>query len=45
MLDYLIENYVIPQFPDAKVGRPFELAHRIDRLEVKPNAVGVVVGK
>jgi len=45
MLEYLIENYVIPQFPDAKVGKPFELAHRIDRLEVKPNAVGVVVGK
>ena len=45
MLEYLIETFVIPQFPDAKVGKPFELAHRIDRLEVKPAAVGVVVGK
>jgi len=43
MLDYLIDTFVIPQFPDAKVGKPFELAHRIDRLEVKPDAVGVVL--
>jgi len=45
MLDYLIQHFLISQFPDAKVGRPFELAHRIDRLEVKPDAVGVVLGK
>ncbi len=45
MLDYLIQHYLIPQFPDAKVGRPFELAHRIDRLEITPNEVGVVVGR
>ena len=43
MLDFLIQNYLIPQFPDAKVGQPFELSHRIDRLEVKPDAVGVVL--
>jgi hypothetical protein len=45
MLDYLIQHYLIAQFPEAKVGQPFELAHHIDRLEVKPDAVGVVVGK
>src|SRR6266851_871445 len=39
MLDFLIQHYLIPQFPASKVGQPFELAHRIDRLEVKPNAV------
>ena len=42
MLDYLIDNYLPPKFPEAKVGRPFELAHHIDRLEVKPNGVDVV---
>jgi hypothetical protein len=45
MLDFLIQNYLIPYFPEAKVGTPFELAHRVDRLEVKPDAVGVVVGR
>jgi len=44
-LDYLIQNFLLPQFPEAKVGQPFQLAHRVDRLEVKPNAVGVVVGR
>jgi ABC-type nitrate/sulfonate/bicarbonate transport system substrate-binding protein len=43
MLDYLIQHYLIAQFPNAKVGRPFELEHRIDRLDVKPNAVGVIL--
>jgi len=45
MLDYLIQHYLIPQFPEAKVGQPFELAHHIDRLEVTPDAVGVVLGR
>jgi hypothetical protein len=45
MLDFLIENYLIPQFPEAKIGQPFELAHRVDRLEVAPDAVGVVLGR
>jgi hypothetical protein len=42
-LDFLIRNYLIPYFPDAKVGQPFELAHHIDHLDVKPDAVGVVL--
>ena len=45
MLDFLIQNYLIPQFPEARIGQPFELAHHVDRLEVAPNGVGVVVGK
>jgi hypothetical protein len=44
MLDFLIGHYLIPQFPETKIGRPFELAHRVDRLEIAPNAVGVVMG-
>ena len=39
MLDYLIQNYLIPEFPEAKVGQPFELAHNIDHLDVKPDAI------
>jgi hypothetical protein len=44
-LDFLIDNFLIPRYPDAAIGRPFELGHRIDRLEVQPSAVGVVIGK
>jgi hypothetical protein len=45
MLDYLIHNFLIPHFPEAKVGEKFELAHHIDHLDVKPDAVGVVLSR
>ena len=44
-LDFLIHNVVIPQYPDVVVGQPFELGYRINRLEVQPRAVGVVIGR
>ena len=44
-LDYLIRNYLWQYYPDAKIGKPFELAHRIDRLDVEPSQVNVVIGK
>lgn len=44
-LDFLIQNVLLPMYPDAAVGRPFQLGHRIDRLEVQPGAVGVVIGR
>jgi len=45
VLDFLIQNYLLPAYPDAKVGQPFGLRHRIERLEVQPSAVGVVIGQ
>ena len=44
-LDFLIRNFLLAAYPDAVVGRPFELGHRIDRVEVQPGSVGVVIGK
>lgn len=44
-LDFLIDNILLPLYPNAVVGRPFELGHRIERLEVQPRAVGVVIGR
>lgn len=44
-LDFLIQNVLLPLYPDAAVGRPFELGHRIERLDVQPGAVGVVIGR
>jgi hypothetical protein len=45
MLDFLIENMLLPMYPDAAVDRPFELGHRIERLDVQPAAVGVIIGR
>jgi len=44
-LDFLIQNFLLAMYPDAVVGKPFELGHRIDRVDVQPSAVGVVIGK
>ncbi len=43
-LDFLIDNLLLPLYPNAAVGRPFELGHRIERLDVQPAAVGVLIG-
>ena len=44
-LDFLIHNFLLAMYPDAAVGKPFEMGHRIERLDVQPAAVGVVIGK
>jgi len=45
MLDFLIQNYLVPAYPQAKVGQPFELGHHIERLDVQPSAVAVLIGR
>ena len=44
-LDFLIQNVLLPLYPNAAIGRPFALSHRIERLNVAPAAVGVLIGK
>ena len=45
MLDFLIQNFLLQMYPDAAVGRPFEIGSRVDRLEVTPGVAAVVIGK
>jgi hypothetical protein len=45
MLDFLIRNYLMPAYPEAKIGQPFALGHRIEQLDVQPAAVGVLIGR
>ena len=42
-LDFLIQNFLVPMYPDAVVGRPFELGHDIERIAVSPAAVAVLM--
>jgi hypothetical protein len=44
-LDFLIQNVLLPAYPAAAVGKPFELGHRVDRLEVRQGSVDVVIGR
>jgi len=42
-LQFLIDNFLLPLYPEATVGRPFELGHRIDRLDIQPAGVTVAL--
>jgi hypothetical protein len=44
-LDFLIQNFLLALYPDAAVDRPFELGHNVERLEVRPGGVSVLIGR
>jgi hypothetical protein len=44
-LDFLIRNVLLTLYPDAVVGRPFALGHRIASLDVQPRAVRILIGR
>ena len=44
-LDFLIQNVLLPLYPTAAIGRPFELGDRIDHFDVQPAGVAVHIGK
>lgn len=45
VLDFLVQNVLLPLYPNAMVDRTFGLSHHIDRLEVSPAGVWVVIGR
>lgn len=42
-LDFLIDNFFKPLYPDAKINQPFELEDNVDRIEVHPPDARVVI--
>ncbi|MDP9170979.1 MAG: hypothetical protein M3N54_10215 [Acidobacteriota bacterium] len=44
-LDFLIDDYLKPTFPAAKVSEWFELGFRMDHLALSPAGATVVVGR
>jgi hypothetical protein len=40
-LDFLVQNFFLPFYPDAKIDEPFELADHVDRIEITPAEVRV----
>ncbi|HEY1240993.1 MAG TPA: hypothetical protein VGF16_10570 [Bryobacteraceae bacterium] len=44
-LDFLIQHFLLPLYPDAAVGRPFDLGDRIEKLDVRPQGVTVLIGR
>ena len=43
VLDFLIQNFFTPLYPDAKINQPFDLNYNVDRLEATPQALRVVM--
>ena len=44
-LDFLIQNVLMPLYPDAAVGKPFDLGHRIEQVNVRPGGVSILIGR
>lgn len=44
-LDFLVNQFFLKIFPDAKVNQPFDLRDNIDRIELRPDGVRVTIKK
>jgi hypothetical protein len=44
-LDFLVQNFFLPFYPEAKIDEPFELAGNVDRIEVTPVEARVYIRK
>jgi hypothetical protein len=44
-LNFLIDNFLRPTFPDVKVDQWFALGFRMDRFTVSPEGVSVYIGR
>jgi len=45
ILDFLIKHFVQPKYPDMKINEPFDLDFNIDRIEIQPAGVRVLIKK
>ena len=44
-LDFLIQNWLRPTFPDVKINEWFDLGYRMDRFAVSPAGASIFIGK
>ncbi len=44
-LDFLVNEFFLHLFPDAKVNQPFDLENNIERIELRPDGVRVTIKK
>jgi hypothetical protein len=42
-LDFLVQNFFLPFYPEAKIDEPFELAGNVDRIEITPAEARVYI--
>jgi hypothetical protein len=44
-LDFLIKNFFLPLYPDAKIGEPVDLDYNIDQLQIRPDGLRITIKK
>jgi len=44
-LDFLVNQFFLHLFPDAKVNKPFDLPDNVDRIDIRPDGVHVTIRK
>jgi hypothetical protein len=42
-LNFLVQNFLLPFYPDATIDQPFYLAGNVDRIVVTPAAASVYI--
>ena len=42
-LDFMIDNFFKPLYPDSKIGEPFDLQESVDHIEVHPTDARAVI--
>jgi hypothetical protein len=45
VLDFLVRTFFMPLYPDAKINEPFDLEYDIDRIDIRPAGVRVIIKK
>jgi len=45
ILDFLIKHFIQPRYPDIKFNEPFDLDFNIDRIEIQPASVRIMIKK
>ena len=43
VLDFLVKNFFMPLYPDAKINEPFDLDFNIDRIDLRPEGIRVTM--
>jgi hypothetical protein len=43
VLDFLLNTFFKPLYPDAKINDPFDLDYNIDRIEIRPTGARVTI--
>lgn len=45
VLDFLVKNFFLTLFPNAKINEPFRLEHRMDSIDLRPNTAVIRISR